>query len=158
MMYVHRYGITFKEGIAMLEGPIAYLMFVKKKKNNVRPHTCFLWPECFGGSYIQMQRYMVYPKYMMRVTTGIRGTWCNDLPIFWIFRPVHGSRHASWKCPGTNSVEAEDPFTATQPSPPCNERGTPMSGNIMKSIYIYAEIPAEPSRTTNQSTRDRLQS
>ena len=31
-MYVHRYGITFKEGIAMLEGPIAYLMFVKKKK------------------------------------------------------------------------------------------------------------------------------
>ena len=32
MMYVHRYGITFKEGIAMLEGPIAYLMFVKKKQ------------------------------------------------------------------------------------------------------------------------------
>ena len=60
-MYVHRYGITFKEGIAMLEGPIAYLMFVKKTKTNVQPHTCFLWPECFGGSYIQMQRYMVYP-------------------------------------------------------------------------------------------------
>ena len=75
MMYVHRYGINFKEGIAMLEGPIAYLMFVKKKTTtNVRPYTCFLWPECFGGSYIQMQRYMVYPKYMMRVTTGIRGT------------------------------------------------------------------------------------
>ena len=32
-MYVHRYDITFEEGIAMLEGPIAYLMFEQNSKN-----------------------------------------------------------------------------------------------------------------------------
>ena len=43
MMYVHRYGITFKEGIAMLEGPIAYLMFVKNKNKNQCP-TPYMFP------------------------------------------------------------------------------------------------------------------
>ena len=33
---VHKYDISFKGGIAVWEGPIAYLMFVKCMKTNVR--------------------------------------------------------------------------------------------------------------------------
>ena len=33
---VHKYDLSFKGGIAVWEGPIAYLMFVKCMKTNVR--------------------------------------------------------------------------------------------------------------------------
>ena len=74
-MYVHRYGITFKEGIAMLEGPIAYLMFVKNKNQCPTPYMFPMAGVFRWFIYTNAKVYGIpYPKYMMRVTTGIRGT------------------------------------------------------------------------------------